>query len=161
MSKVRSIAFALLLAALAALALSACGNESPYTNVQLDVEEVAREIRDNGKFVDTLERLDDEAVPYVYDLGSPVKAVVYAGSGATPEEIIVAEYADEQARAAAYEKINAHLNSQRKTFDDYNAEYRPLLNEPLFVQAGKYIIYCVSDDYNASQAVLSRYIESK
>lgn len=149
----------LLIAAISVLAFSACNKTDQYADLQLDIERVALEMLEKGKFIDTLERLDDEAVPYVYDLGSPDKIVVYAGSGATPEEIIVAEYSDPNARAAAYEKFDSHLNEQRKTFDKYNAEYRPLLDDPLLVQAGRYLIYCVSDDYNASKAVISQYIE--
>lgn len=157
MKKIRILAVTLLFAA--ATALASCQKADPYANLKLDVEQVALEIRDSSKFVDDLERLDDATVPYIYDLGSPDKIVVYAGSGATPEEIIVAEFGDADARAAALEKLNAHLTEQRKTFDDYNTEYRPLLDKALLVQAGKYLIYCVSDDYDSSEAVLSRYIE--
>lgn len=159
MRKALTSVVAILLTSVLFFALVACEKSDPYANLQLDIEQVARDIRDSGKFVDELERLDDSAVPFIYDLGSPVKAVVYAGSAATPEEIIVAEYESAEACKAGYDKVNAHLSEQRDTFDDYNAEYRPLLNEPLFVQAGKYLIYCVSNDYNASKEALSRYIE--
>jgi|GEM_PF-682067 hypothetical protein len=160
MSGIKLVASALVLSVIASLILVACEKSDPYADLNLDVEQVALDLRNNGKFVEELDRLDDDTVPYVYDLGSPQKIVVYTGSGATPEEIIVAEYDDADARAAALQKLNDHLTSQRKTFDDYNAEYRPLLDNPLLVEVGKYIIYCVSDDYDASEAVLSRYTES-
>jgi hypothetical protein len=158
MRKLNTVVFLFIIAALSALAFSACEKADPFANLQLDIEKVALDIHENGKFIDDLERLDDATVPYIYDLGNPDKIVVYAGSGATPEEIIVVEYPDPGARAAAYEKLDSHLKEQRKIFDDYNAEYRPLLDDPLIVQAGKYLIYCVSDDYDTSEAVLSRYI---
>jgi len=139
------------------LALFACEKADPNANLELDIEQLARDLYENGKFVDQLERLDDAAVPYAYNLGSPVKAVVYAGSAATPEEIIVAEYENEESASAGYDKIKTRLADQRKTFDNYNAEYRPLLDDPLFVKLGKYVIYCVSNDTNAAKAVFDRY----
>jgi hypothetical protein len=160
MRKARITSIVFILTAFVAFIFSACEKADPYANLQLDIEQVARDIRESGKFVEELERLDDEAVPYVYNLGNPVKAVVYAGSGATPEEIIVVEYADEQARADGYKKLSAHLSSQRETFDDYNAEYRPLLDEPLFIEAGRYIIYCIASDFDASKAALNQHIDS-
>ncbi len=134
-----------------------CEKKDPYANLEIDVEKFALDLRDNGKFLEELERLDDKNVPYVYDIGTPDKIVVYAGSGATPEEIIVAQFDDAAARSDAFKKLNDRLAAQRKTFDDYNAQYRPLLDNPLVTEVGKYLIYCVSDDAGASQAVLSRY----
>lgn len=161
MNSIKFIATSLVLSLIASFVFVSCEKSDPYADLKLDVEKVALDLRDNGKFVEELDRLDDATVPYVYDLGSPDKIVVYTGSGATPEEIIVAEYDDADARTAALQKLNDHLTSQRKTFDDYNAQYRPLLDSPLLVEVGKYLIYCVSDDYNASEAVLSRYTENE
>lgn len=159
----RITAAALLLITAFSLTLTfvSCKESDPYADLELDVEQVALDLRDNGKFIDDLERLDDATVPYIYGFDDADKIVVYAASGATPEEIIVAEYSDPTARSAALEKLDDRLAAQRKTFDSYKPEYRPLLDSPLLVELGKYLIYCVSDDYDASEAVISHYIESE
>ncbi|MGI6203140.1 MAG: hypothetical protein ACOYID_07040, partial [Eubacteriales bacterium] len=77
MRKARITSIVFILTAFVAFIFSACEKADPYANLQLDIEQVARDIRESGKFVEELERLDDEAVPYVYNLGNPVKAVVY------------------------------------------------------------------------------------
>ena len=55
-------------------------------------------------------------------------------------------------------KYEARVASQKETFDSYNAEYRPLLDDYLLRRVGKYIVYCVSDDAKAASAALDEFL---
>lgn len=138
-----------------ALCFSACAKEDTVT---IDIEKLAKELS-KVKYVDDMVKLDDAVVSATYALTSGAKkAVVYGASGATPEEIIIAEYESANAARDAMSKYSDRVAAQKKTFDTYNAEYRPLLNQMILQQNGKYIIYCVSSDYDAAVKIVNSYV---
>lgn len=156
MKKITALALVLLTVL---LALVSCTKAQP--EISLDIENLAQ-LLSGVNYVEQLEKLDPSVVTTLYGFTSGAKnAVVYGASGATPEEIIVAEYETEDEAKTALEKYEKHLASQKETFNDYNAQYRPLLDNPVLQQAGKYIVYCVSNDGAAAQAVLDGALGAK
>ena len=147
----------LLLALTAILALfAACS--STEAEVTLDITALGTDLS-KVQFVDPDMALIDSAIVtsrYGFT-SSSVKVVAYGGSGATPEEIIVAEYESSAKAKEAFDGFKSHLDSQKSTFDDYNAEYRPLLDTPILEQIGKYVVYCVCDAPTQAQAVVDSY----
>ena len=146
--------------ALAILTLTFCtvACRQQEKDITLDIDQLAKALSE-VKYVDEMVKLDDAVVATSYALTSDAKkAVVYGASGATPEEIIVAEYEDIASAKAAISKYSDRLAAQKKVFDTYNAEYRPLLDQMILQQAGKYIIYCVSSDYTAASKIVDSYI---
>ena len=139
------------------LAFASC--TKPQAPLTIDIEKLAKDLS-GVSYVEQLEALDPSVVTTLYGFTSGAKnVIVYGASGATPEEIIIAEYEDENTAKSAVEKFEKRLSSQKTTFDDYNAEYRPLLDTPVLQQAGRYIVYCVSNDHAAAQAVLDGYLK--
>lgn len=134
---------------------AACGEKEPA--VTIDVDALATALS-KVQYVDEMMQVAEDSVALRYGFTSgAVKVVVYGGSGATPEGVIVAEYADESAAKNAFPKFEEYLETQKTTFDSYNAEFRPLLDTPVLERIGQYIVYCVCDAQSAAQTVLDGY----
>ena len=153
--KIRTLSFLLVLSAILTL-FAACS--STEVDVTIDVAALGTDLS-KVQFVDPDMALIDAAiVTSRYGFTSAaVKVVAYGGSGATPEEIIVAEYESAAKAKDAFSGFQSHLDSQKSTFDDYNAEYRPLLDSPILEQIGKYVVYCVCDAPSQAQAVVDSF----
>lgn len=137
--------FSLLLVLPLLLCIFASCGEGTKTDVTIDITALSTDLA-KVSFVDEMVALSAEAISARYGFAASASSViVYGGSGATPEEIIVAEYASEADAKSAMAGFEEHLEAQKTTFDDYNAEYRPLLNDTVLEQIGKYIVYCVCD----------------
>ena len=121
-----------------------CAETVDYSDKVIDVNALASELNTKLTFVDDLALVDESIVSALYGFKGTEKLVVYAAGGATPEEIIVAEYATVDDAIAAFSAFEARVTSQEKIFDTYNPEYRPLLNGMYLKQLGKYVVYCVS-----------------
>ena len=153
--KIRTLSFLLILTAILTLFASCAGGEAEVT---IDITALGNDLS-KVQFVDPdMAAIGADIVTSRYGFtSSAVKVVAYGGSGATPEEIIVAEYETAAKAKDAFSGFQSHLSSQKSTFDDYNAEYRPLLDTPILEQIGKYVIYCVCDAQSQAQAVLDSY----
>ena len=147
-----------LLLALASLCLflPACSDGAKEVNI--DISALAAELASSVTFADELEPVDTDVIAALYGFSDAKSVVVYAASGATPEEIIVAEYETQEGAAAALGTLNNRLSSQKTTFNDYNTQYRPLLDKSIVRQIGRYVVYCVSSDYDKSVEILNKYI---
>lgn len=141
-------------------ALLICGCNGGYENVVIDVEKVASEINANAEFDDTLVKLSDDVVRVKYpSLIDSEKTVIYAGSGATAEEIIILELSDAKSANVCSEKLKTHNSEMRKTFTDYNSSELPKIDSAVNVVRGKYVIYCVSCDASKVGNIIDDFFE--
>ena len=153
----RIIALTTTIIVLAAL-FTSCGNaKKDYSDIVLDVSALASELANKSTYVDELAPVDEELVKTLYGFADTEKTVIYASGGATPEEVIVAEYSSADAAKAGLQVFNDRLSAQKKTYDTYNAQYRPLLDDILLEQIGKYVVYCVSSDNSAAVAAFEAF----
>ncbi|MCQ2426174.1 MAG: DUF4358 domain-containing protein [Lachnospiraceae bacterium] len=108
------------------------------------------------KYEDEMAEITDDAViSAIYpEVSGAVKKVIYGGSGATPEEIILCEFESADAANSAKARFEKHLEDKKGIFDTYNAEYRPLLDKAVLEVIGKYVIYSVSADADAAKAAI-------
>ncbi len=146
---------ALLLALLTlVLAFASCTKDQP-ADVTLDLDALGTALS-KVRYEDILVALTDETVlntAYPVTAGA-VKKIVYGGSGATPEEIILCEYENADEAAKAKTRFENHLNGKKETFDTYNAQFRPLLDDAILEVVGKYVIYSVSADAAAAKTAI-------
>lgn len=137
-----------------AVAFCSCGNTEDYSDKVIDVNALASELNEKLTYVDELAPVDENIVSALYGFKGTVELVVFAAGGATPEEVIVAEYASQDDAKAALKEFEERAESQKKIFDTYNPEYRPLLDDMVLKQLGKYVIYSVSSsNANASDII--------
>lgn len=138
------------------LALSGCGEKEPEVNpnVELVLSDFANVILTAGEFSEELYPVPDSMVANMYGITDAVEARVYAGSGATPEEIGLFAFADTDGAAAGLELAKQRLSDQKRAFTDYNPDEKYRLEDYAVVeQAGKYVIYCVSSSDAAAEAI--------
>ena len=144
------------LLAVCMLALSGCGEKEPEVNpnVELVLSDFANVILTDAEFSEELSPVPDPLAATMYGLRDAVEAHVYAGSGATPEEIGLFAFADTDGAAAGLELAKQRLSDQKRAFTDYNPDEKYRLEDYAVVaQAGKYVIYCVSYSDAAAEAI--------
>ncbi|MHB1150885.1 MAG: DUF4358 domain-containing protein [Eubacteriales bacterium] len=131
-----------------------CGNEIKTSeHVTFDTEQLALKLSTDVTFDDELIRLQEDAVSLVYNFGGS-STVVYAGSGATPEIIIIVECTDSGEADNAVAKIKTYIDDQIKLFADYNPSQLPKLETAVCSAYGRYAICAVSPDSTAVQSVI-------
>lgn len=140
------------------LALSGCGGKEAAVNpnVELVLADFANVILTTGEFSEEMYPVPDSMVAGMYGITDAEEARVYAGSGATPEEIGLFRFADEDAAAAGLELAKQRLSDQKRAFTDYNPDEKYRLEDYAVVeQAGKYVIYCISSSDAAAEVIAS------
>lgn len=157
--KTRILAVALTLA-LALTALCGCGAKKDYSGVTVDPDALAKAFTDAGLFSEELGRLDPDAASAVYGLRTAKAYTVYAGSGATPEELIVCKAGDDP--GALDGELREHLKKRKNEFTTYNPEQKPKLSGALIFTAGDWVIYAVtsSETPTAAEEALAAYLDT-
>jgi hypothetical protein len=152
--KVVSIVFAILAAV---ILLSACNGDD--STVVINLAKITEEIAINVKYDDQLVLLNPSNIAQRYNFGKDVKSIiVYAGSGATAEEIIAIETENPQQAKAVVEDLKTYLNDMKANFKDYNPPEMKKLNDPVLMNIGKYAIYCVSPDPDSVRNIIDSYL---
>lgn len=149
----RKLTFVLTVIIITATLISCTEKTAKYVNVTFDTEKLALKLCLNVPFDDELMRLEDDAVSLTYNFGTD-STVVYAGSGATPEIIIIVKCADAGTADAAVIKIKDYIGNQIKLFTDYNASQLPKLESAFCRAYGYYAVCVVSSDSVAAQTII-------
>lgn len=174
MKKVILIAVSLMLAALMAFGLTACGEKSKgssdgseggNTPKNYDVAELADKIHDNCSFEDEyLQKVDDADFALslfnvdpscVEESKGGRHAAVYI-SGAYPELIFCVKAVDEASASKIQDAVKAKLDSYMKDYGTYGPDQLSKIESAVFRSSGLYIIYAVTND----NAAASGYIDS-
>ena len=139
------------------LLISSCGDK--YENAVIDINSLADSIMNGITFDDQLMQISEENIKLTYNFGEYVNMIVYAGGGATAEEIILIECADSAAADKTYMNVDTYYKNKKFYFKDYNPDETYKLDEPLFARIGKYVIYCVSPNTAEAQTILNSNIK--
>lgn len=150
---------ALLLALTALCGLAACGakEEAP---VEIDVTALAAALYEADIYDDILSEIPVVAAPvfYGYAEGDVTSCVLYQSTAAAAEEIFVAQCASEEAAAAVKAGAEARIQSQIASYENYVPAEVPKLNSAVLETAGEYVIFVVSADADAAQAIVNEYL---
>lgn len=147
---------AFVFAAALLISFASCNQKNEFTDVEFDIESLASKLYEGCVFDDELVRLSDELTATRYNFGG-VKAVAYAGSGATAEVIIIVEYADKETAANSIYLVKNYVKDQITFFEGYNANELPKLHSALCRTYGKYAVLCVSGDTVRAQEIVENY----
>lgn len=124
----------------------------------IDINELAKDIMENSKFEDELNKADNETVTNLYGIQNAVSQIVYMSSGATAEEIAIFEFKDKNESKIALEKARQRIENQKKSFEDYVPKEMQKLEEAIIMSKNKYIIVCVTDHQKDVEKILNKYI---
>ena len=119
------------------LALSGCGKQTDMDvnpNVELVLADFVNVILTAGEFSEELYPVPDSMVENMYGITTAEEAYVYAGSGATPEEIGLFRFTDADAASAGLELAKQRLADQKRAFTDYNPDEKYRLEEYAVVE---------------------------
>ncbi len=102
---------------------------------------------------DTSGRIEFVAAYYAVTEDNILDAMLYTGSGATPEEICVIK-----AASGTVNEIEAAMKARvevlKTDFTDYRPEQMPKLDDAVIYVNGDYAVLCVSADSPAAESVL-------
>ena len=128
--------------------------ESPEAQsaAEIQVQALADQLLAEVSFEDQLSQVDQNTALMLYGLEESQVAdfAVYAGSGATAEEIAVFEAVDGDAAKAVQEGMQARLSSQISDYGDYRPQEVPKLESAVVKTSGNYVVLCVSADNDAA-----------
>ena len=153
MKRILSAVLAVLLFA----ALCACGSKT--SDKDIDIQALGQALAESGAFSDSMSQLSDDIARRLYDLeeGDAESFVLYAGSGATAEEIFIAKAAGGAAKTLE-EACQERVSEQKTAFQSYLPEEVAKLDAAVFETVGDYVILAVAANTAAAQAVVDSYI---
>ena len=158
MKKVTAAVFAALMLIGSVLTLASCKSEETK-NIEIDIEALAEELSEKTKFESPIIKADEKVTSATVGkyLTGAKKTVYYSSDGATPELIVVAEYESDSAAKTGIANLQNLVNAKKDIFDSYNTQYRPLLDDVVLEQSGRYAVLCVSADSQTAKSVVGKY----
>lgn len=120
----------------------------------IDASELAKSLATEITYDDTLEELDQDEISMYMDIPEGVESVVYMGSGSTAEEVGVFAAKDTEAAKDTLTNVQAYLDDQQESFEDYKPEEAKRVGNAVLEQKGNYVILCVSGDSDTAKKVI-------
>ena len=150
----RKIAWLLALVCLVS-ALTGCGGKK-----ELEPRAFVDELLSGAKFTDSLDQLDDSIVPLLYgvDAADYTSAIVYAGTGATAEEIAVFTARDDAAADRLLTAARTRVDDRIESFKNYGPAAAMTLENAIVEKNGKYVIVVVCSDSEGAAKIADKYI---
>ena len=148
---------AMILAVVMLAALCACGGGSKGAEVDLGALEA--ELTASDAFSDILNKPADGVAARLYDIedGAVKQAILYVGTGATAEEIFLAEAADASAAATLKASCEERVSDQKTMFANYAPGEVAKLDDAVLVTSGNYVILVVAADSAAVRSIVENY----
>ena len=143
--------------ALACLMLAGCADKAL---VSVDLAALSQEILDSGAFDETLYQVDADAAALLLDmdLSACEESYVYVGTGATAEELVLLQAADEAGADALLEGLSTHLADRTAQYSAYLPEEAFKLESAAPEQYGAYVVLCISADSDKVEEILGSYL---
>ena len=139
------------------LCLAACGSGGDKS---VNLDKLAKELLDSGAFSDVMS-VPPEGAPamtYGFDANDVVECVMYYGTGATAEEIFLAQTTGSDAAARVQSLCQNRVQNQVASFENYVPAEVPKLQSAVIGTAGSYVVLIVSNDSSACQAIVEKYM---
>lgn len=133
------------------------GDTAQTQAASVDVAAVADKLKNEIAFEDSLVEFDSGKIEKILGVvpGAYTNAKVYESStGATPEEIACFEATSSDMAGTIKNALNARLNAQQNTFNDYKPEQAPKLGDAVLVVKDNYVYFCVSGDSAKAKEII-------
>ena len=142
-----------------AMACAGCGAKAGKEAV--DPVQAAGQLVQALSWQDSLTQLDDDAVTLLYNISKEdVRAhCVYAGTGATAEEVAVFCATDAKAAERIRQAVQTRVEELRSGFESYMPQEMQKLANPILCMRGTSVILCISSDNERAQAKIDALFE--
>lgn len=136
--------------------LAGCGSKK----ADFEVDELGDALNTQITYKDELGQLDLQTAAMFINISGIdiVDGVVYEGSGATAEEIVVFKCASDEEAAKAKAVLEERVEEQIESFTDYVPEELTKLNAAVIRVNGEYAVLSVSDDPKSANAIIDEYM---
>lgn len=136
--------------------LAGCGSKK----ADFDVKELGEALNTQITYNDELSQIDlQTAAMFINISGLDIAdGVVYEGSGATAEEIVVLKCASDEEATKAKAAFEERVSEQIESFTDYVPEELTKLNAAVIRVNGEYAVLSVSDDPKNANAIIDEYM---
>lgn len=149
------------LAAVMVLGLAGCGNSN--SDIDIDPVALADDMKASVTFQDQLSEVELDKVLSLYGIDSGIvdSGKAYLSTNATAEEIAVIKAKTAEDVDTVKTAVQNRVASQLQSFESYNANEVPKLENPVIETAGTCVILCVCDDKGEAEAVIDSYTAAK
>lgn len=134
--------------AVSVMLLSGCGG-----SVDINAPKLASKLASEGEFAEQLVEVSDEIAAKRLRLSEDefTECIVYAGTNAVTDEIIIIK-SDNTERAA--EAVEAYLKSRREIYKNYRSDEVTKLDDAVIEEKGNCVIVCVSQNSSKAQRII-------
>ena len=145
-------------AAKSASQTASTSSKASSATVAVDVTKVADRLKTEIKYDDKLAEPEEETVDILYP-GLPqdkikAKKIYVSSSGGTAEEIAAFEANDEETAKAVETLLNARIDTQKSSFENYVPEELKRLENAFVIRKGNYVYLSVSADPDKAKSII-------
>lgn len=138
------------------LLFPSCASKTDAPINDFDLETVAAELAENDSFEEQLNRIDDKIAMKLYDINNASAVCLYAGSGATADELALFEFENEDDAKEAVKPAQARIDAQKESFAGYLPKEVTKLDNAVIKTYGNYLVICVCSD-NSMKEIIADY----
>lgn len=95
--------------------------------------------------------MDDSVVEGIVSLQKDSKAALYMGEGTYSDEVLVVTASSEEKAKKDQGAVEQHLKEMKHSFEDYIPKQADKIENAVIIRCGKYVVACVTDDYETAQ----------
>ena len=141
--------------------LAGGGNGDSKEALNINVTDMANELKNGLTFEDSLSELDTNVALTYYgiDADKVKNSVVVVSTGATAEEIAVFEAADQSSADAVKSACEDRKAKQTTSYADYKPSETSRLDKAIIKEDGNYVVYCVTDDTDKANEIIDKYFK--
>ena len=153
----KRISITAIVAALLALALCSCGGSSE----PVDTDAMLSELTESGVFIDSFQPQDEVALSTIVKLDTSLfDQFTYAiGTGYTGEEYGAFHCASASDAKTLAEQLQQRVDSLKTSYESYNVDALPRLDNAIIKQQGEYVCIVVAEDYDGARAIVEKYFK--
>lgn len=126
-------------------------------DVEINVLEVADRLKNEVKYVDTLNELNADMIQKIIGISADQysSGIVYVGSGgATAEEIACFEAVDADNAGKIKIALENRVEQQKVAFENYQPKEMEKLGSPVIISKGNYVFMCISDENAKAEEII-------
>ena len=145
--------------------LSACGEKTSETEIELDLDTIATSLSASGYFPENLEIVDSGFVPGLLslyedrieatpeDLGDARYAFAV---GVVADQFILLEGIDAEAADRLEKALGTYAEDQKSSFEFYSPDQAARLDDPIIERQGRYLLFAIGEDQKSLSDLCTR-----
>jgi hypothetical protein len=132
--------------------MAGCGSNA----VSIDANALAHSLVSEISYSQDLDELSESEISNYIIIEDGVEAIMYMSSGSTAEEVAVFTAPDANTAATMKSNVEAFLDDQESSFEDYIPEEAKRIEDAVLEQNGNYVVLCVSGDSDKAEEIMNQ-----